>query len=83
MKRIPWGPVRSILINNFTFGQIKEIIGYTNIDMSKLAHLEQKAKNGATKSQLLSAIDQQIGSQKKEKRQSHINLLRRNASLKR
>jgi hypothetical protein len=58
---IPWGPVRSMLQTNFSFGNIKEIIGYTGIDMTRMAHFEQRSRNGATKSQLLSAIDQQIG----------------------
>ncbi|SMN02190.1 hypothetical protein SPONN_563 [uncultured Candidatus Thioglobus sp.] len=61
MKKIPWGPIRSSLTNNFSFSVIKEIVGYTSIDMTSLAHLEQKSKNGASKSQLLSAIDSQIG----------------------
>ncbi len=59
---IPWGPIRSILTQNFSFGGIKEIIGYTNIDMSSLSNLEQKSQGGATKSQLLSAIDSQVKS---------------------
>jgi hypothetical protein len=61
MKKIPWGPIRSALINNFSFGSIKEIVGYSGIDMCQLSHLEQKSQGSATKSQLLSAIDKQIG----------------------
>lgn len=61
MDRIPWGPIRSSLTENFSFGDIKEIVGYANIDMSQLAHLERRANGGASKSQLLSAIDAQIG----------------------
>jgi len=61
MDRIPWGPIRSSLTAHFSFGDIKEIVGYANIDMSQLAHLEQRVKGGASKSQLLSAIDAQIG----------------------
>ena len=61
MSKIPWGPIRSALKANFSFGDIKEIVGYTNIDMSLLAHLEQRSQGGASKSQLLSAIDAQIG----------------------
>lgn len=60
-SNIPWGPVRSLLQTNFSFGPIKEIIGYTGIDMTRMGHLEQRSDDGATKSQLLSAIDQQIG----------------------
>ena len=61
MNRIPWGPIWSALTENFSFGDIKQIVGYADIDMSALAHLEQRSQDGATKSQLLSAIDRQIG----------------------
>lgn len=61
MNRIPWGPIRSSLAANFSFGDIKQIVGYAHIDMSLLACLEQKSQGGASKSQLLSAIDKQIG----------------------
>jgi len=61
IDRIPWGPIRSSLTENFSFGEIKQIAGYAGIDMAPLAHLEQKSLGGATKSQLLSAIDAQIG----------------------
>jgi len=61
MNKIPWGPIRSSLTANFSFGSIKEIVGYADIDMSQLSHLEQKSQGGASKSQLLSAIDAQIG----------------------
>lgn len=57
---IPWGPIRSVLIDKFSFSEIKNIVGHGNIDMPQLAHLEQSPKNGATKSQLLSAIDKQF-----------------------
>ena len=61
MNRIPWGPIRSSLTANFSFGDIKQIVGYADIDMSQLSHLEQKSQGGASKSQLLSAIDMQVG----------------------
>lgn len=61
MNKIPWGSIRSSLTANFSFGSIKEIVGYAGIDMSQLSHLEQKSQGGASKSQLLSAIDSQIG----------------------
>jgi hypothetical protein len=60
--RIPWGPIRSTLQTHFSFSSIKEIVGYMGIDMSQLAGLEQKAQGGATKSQVLSAVDRQVGS---------------------
>lgn len=60
MKNIPWGPIRSCLTDNFSFGDIKSIVGYADLDMSQLSHLEQRQPGGSTKSQLLSAIDNQI-----------------------
>ena len=65
---IPWGPVRSTLTEKFSFGDIKQIVGYGDLDMSRLAHLEQKPQNGASKSQILSEIDKQVGAMD-EKRQ--------------
>lgn len=86
MNGIPWGPIRSSLTANFSFGDIKEIVGYADIDMSQIAHLEQKSQGGATKSQLLSAIDKQIGGM--DTNQSGIaasicceEMLRRNPAL--
>lgn len=50
MDAIPWGPIRSTLFK-FSFGDIKDIVGYSGIDMTQLAGLEQKQSGGATKSQ--------------------------------
>lgn len=58
---IPWGLIRSTLSAEFSFADIKLIVGYGNLDMSQLAHLEQKPRSGASKSQLLSGIDIQVG----------------------
>lgn len=86
MNKIPWGPIRSSLTANFSFGSIKEIVGYADIDMSQLSHLEQRSQGGASKSQLLSAIDAQIG-QMDENRSGVVasivceEMLRRNPDL--
>lgn len=58
---IPWGPIRSML-SELSFSDIKYIIGFTNIDMTKLSHLEQKSSGGATKDQLLNAIGRELNS---------------------
>lgn len=59
-QSIPWGPVRSTLTERFSFGDIKQLVGYGDLDMARLAHLEQKPQNGASKSQLLSEIDKLV-----------------------
>ncbi|MDP1931635.1 MAG: hypothetical protein Q8L60_09280 [Gammaproteobacteria bacterium] len=71
MNKIPWGPIRSSLATDFSFSDIKVIAGYADLDMSKLSHLEQKYQGGATKSQLLSAIDEQVGRMEDDQR-SHV-----------
>lgn len=67
-QSIPWGPVRSTLTDKFSFGDIKQLVGYGDLDMSRLAHLEQKPQNGASKSQLLSEIDKQVGTMDDKRR---------------
>lgn len=71
---IPWAPIRSTLIEKFTFSNIKQIVGYGNLDMSRLAHLEQKSKNGVTKSQLLSKIDEQVGEMDEKHRNRFVTI---------
>ena len=71
---IPWGPIRSTLTNNFSFGDIKQIVGYGDLDMSQLAHLEQKPQNGASKSQLLSEIDKQVGAMGDKRRRAFVSI---------
>ncbi|EXF42755.1 hypothetical protein BAY1663_04829 [Pseudomonas sp. BAY1663] len=71
---IPWGPIRSTLTEKFSFGDIKQIVGYGDLDMSRLAHLEQKSQNGASKSQLLSEIDKQVGAMDDKRRNAFVSI---------
>ncbi|WP_350282153.1 hypothetical protein [Nitrosomonas sp.] len=73
-QSIPWGPVRSTLTEKFSFGDIKQIVGYGDLDMSRLAHLEQKPQNGASKSQLLSEIDRQVGEMDDKRRSASVSI---------
>jgi hypothetical protein len=43
-----WAAIRAVLQNDFSFYDIKEIIGLAGIDVMSLAHLEQKAGGGAS-----------------------------------
>jgi hypothetical protein len=58
-----WSVIRSLLHENLSFGAIKAVVGLSGIDMTRLAHLEQRQppSRSASKSQLLSVIDLQIG----------------------
>lgn len=71
---ILWGPIRSTLTEKFSFGDIKQIVGYGSLDMSRLAHLEQKPQNGASKSQLLSEIDKQVGAMDEKRHNAFISI---------
>jgi len=63
---IIWGVIRSLLQGELSFGGIKEVVGLAGIDMTCLAHLEQRQppRRSASKSELLSAIDSQISAMK-------------------
>ena len=57
-----WGVIRSVLHEKYNFGTIKAIVGRTGLDMTQMSHLEQRSGgSSASKSQLLSAIDRQVG----------------------
>lgn len=53
---IVWGPVRSLLQDTFSFGDIKLIVGTAGLDVTKIAHLNQEP-GGASKGQLMTGID--------------------------
>ena len=61
--RQAWGVIRSVLHERFTFGKIKAIAGRAGLDATQMAHLEQTQgpASGASKSEVLSAIDCQVG----------------------
>ncbi len=52
-----WSVLRSVLAEHFSFADIKVIVGLAGIPTTSLAALEQRAKGGATKSELLSGVD--------------------------
>ncbi len=55
--RIIWGPIRSLLGKEFSFGEIKDIAGLAGLDLTKISTLQQTPSGGATKSQLMTGID--------------------------
>ncbi|CAM3344143.1 hypothetical protein [Paracidovorax anthurii] len=54
-----WPAVRACL-QEFSFYDIKEVAGLAGFDVTATAHLVQKSQGGATKGQLMSAIDEQV-----------------------
>ena len=55
-----WGALRVVLRDAFSFYEIKDIAGLAGIDVTQLASLVQRAGGGASKGQLMTALDGQI-----------------------
>ena len=55
-----WPAIR-VSLQASSFYDIKEIAGLAGVDLTALAHLVQKPENGATKGQLMTAIDGAFG----------------------
>ena len=57
-----WGALRVVLDDTSSFNSIKEVVALAGIDVTRLAHLEQKSGGGgATKGQLMTTLDREIG----------------------
>lgn len=50
-----------VLRDAFTFYDIKEIMGLAGLDVTRLARLEQRPVGGASKGQLITALDGKVG----------------------
>ncbi len=55
---IAWNAISPIFKNNFTFSEIKEIVGLGGLDKTELSHLSQKSSKGASKGQLIDKLDE-------------------------
>ena len=56
-----WSALRVVLKDTFTFHDIKDIVGLAGVDVTRLARLEQRAGGGASKGQLITALDGEMG----------------------
>lgn len=52
-----WAALRALLQSKLSFYDIKEVVGLAGLDLSTLANLVQKPGGGASKGQLMTAID--------------------------
>ena len=69
-----WPAVRACL-QEFSFYEIKEIAGLSGLDVTTLAHLVQKPQRGASKGELMTAIDGQYGKLSAAHRTRFLTLL--------
>ncbi|MGD0077962.1 MAG: ATP-binding protein [Sedimentisphaerales bacterium] len=60
-----WDSIRGVIIDSFTFNNIKEIAGASGLPIHKLSHLQQRSfpTKGASKSELLDAINDLLNEQ--------------------
>ena len=56
-----WGALRVVLKDAFTFYEIKDLAGLAGIDVTRFSSLVQRPGGGASKGQLITALDSVIG----------------------
>jgi len=70
-----WAALRAALENNFSFYDIKGIVGLAGLDLTELAHLEQRSGGGASKGQLMTGIDRAFRELNYDSRQSFVAIV--------
>ena len=70
-----WNAIRAILQDNFTFYEIKLIVGLANFDVTAIAYLEQRPGGGASKGQLITAIDREYGNLSENEKKHFISII--------
>lgn len=53
-----WGTIRGIIRSEFSFANIKDIVGAAGLPIHELAHLQQSFHGGTSKGQLMDAIEE-------------------------
>ena len=69
-----WNPLRAALEDNFSFNQIKKMVGLAGLDLTlpAIANLEQRAEGGASKGQLMTGIDRALSFLDDERKRKFI-----------
>lgn len=69
-----WNAVSAVLQENFSFYNIKQIVGLAGFDKGTIAHLEQKQGGGASKGQLMTGIDKGLTQFTEEDKKHFLNI---------
>jgi len=72
---VAWSAISTVLHDNFSFYDIKQLVGLAGFDRTRIAHLEQKQGGGASKGQLLTAIDKGVGEFSDGEKRHFLNVL--------
>ncbi len=81
-----WGSIRGIVRDNFSFAQIKDLVGSAGLPVHTLSHLQQRYSGGASKGQLMDAIDGLVTNLDPDERDRYVSaciteIVRRSSSL--
>ena len=70
-----WNAVSAVLQDNFSFYDIKQIVGLAGFDKGQLAHLEQKQSGGTSKGQLMTGIDKGLSLFLEDDKKHFLNIV--------
>ncbi len=78
-----WSAVRGILRKEFTFGDIKDLVGRGGLEVEKLAHLSQGGRRPASKAELLDGIERLLNECSEDQRDLFVRNLIKDIAEKR
>ena len=55
-----WNGIRVVLREEFSFYDIKELVGLAGVEVARLAHLVQRRGGGTSKGELMTALDREL-----------------------
>lgn len=67
-----WGSIRGIIRDDYTFAQIKDLVGASGLPIHTLSHLQQRS-GGTSKGQLMDAIDGIVTNLKPDERDRYVS----------
>ncbi len=70
-----WCAASAVLKNNFSFYDIKEIVGLAGFDNSQIAHLVQRSGSSVSKGQLITEIEQKFSQFDDESKRHFLNIV--------
>lgn len=70
-----WNAVSAILQDNFSFYDIKQIVGLAGFNKEQIVHLEQRQGGGASKGQLITGIDKGLSQFSEDDKKHFLNIV--------
>jgi hypothetical protein len=70
-----WSAASAVLKNNFSFYDIKEIVGLAGFDSTQISHLVQRSGSSVSKGQLITEIEQKLSQYDEESKRHFLNII--------